>query len=326
MGRLRAHDLRLWIALAAIGVLITLLLASSRPGDVQAEPIDGGLLVVADIRGQAVVLVDGQTGEVVTRIAVPGGPHELLELPDGRILASLEQSGRFALIDFDTGDIETIEVGGVPHGIALHGETLLVTDRATSQVRRFELAGWRELAPIETGRWPHAVAVLSDGRLAIAEAGPSTLSIGDEPVPVSELPETVAVDPGRTLIATAGALGGALQLFDAAGSVLLETALGGRPVRVVFSPDGGTIAVALSAAHEVALVDLDGGVRRVPVTGVPDGLAFARDGSRLYASDVYGGALTVIDPETGLATAVFAVGESTGAILTLREVAESPDR
>ena len=106
-----------------------------------------------------------------------------------------------------------------------------------------------------------------------------------------------------------------LQVFDSDGGLLLDVTLGGRPVRVVFSPDGGTIAVALSAAHEVALVDLHGGVRRVAVWGVPDGLAFSADGARLYASDVTAGALTAIDPLAGVVTATFDVGESTGALL-----------
>ena len=111
------------------------------------------------------------------------------------------------------------------------------------------------------------------------------------------------------------AIGGVLQVFDSDGGPLLDVALGGRPVRVLFSPDGGTIAVALSAAHEVALVDLAGGVRRVAVSGVPDGLAFSLDGARLYASDVYDGALTEIDPVAGVVTATFQVGESSGALL-----------
>lgn len=313
----RARDLKLWIALAAIAVLLVLLVVPALPREVQAG-LGDDQIVVADLRDQAVLLVDVQTGNVTTRIAVPGGPHELLRLPDGRILASLEQVGALALIDLDSGRIETVEVGGTPHGLALDGETLLVTDRATSQIRRFALQGWTELAPIETGVWPHAVAPLPDGRLAVAEAGPSTLSIGAVVIPVSELPETVALDPSGTIIATAGALGGELQLFDVGGSPRLEVALGGRPVRVLFSPDGGTVAVALSAAHEVALVDLDGSVRRVAVSGVPDGLAFSSDGERLYVSDLYGGALTVIDTATGLVAAAFVVGESTGALLTLQ--------
>lgn len=314
MEFVRVRDLPLWLALVAIVLLTALLVVSPVPREVAARSIDRHQIVVADLRAQSVLVVDTRTGDIVRRIAVPGGPHELLELPDGRIAASLEQAGLLALIDLD-GVVEVIEVGGTPHGLALDGETLLVTDRATNELRRFALREWQELAPIQTGDWPHAVVVLPDGRLAIAEAGSSTLTVGEMSLEVSGLPETVAVDPTGTRVATAGAVGGVLHVYDSDGGLLFEVTLGGRPVRVLFAPDGGTIAVALSAAHEVALVDLDGVVRRVAVAGVPDGLAFSGDGSWLYASDVYQGAVTAIDVEAGVVTATFAVGESSGALL-----------
>ena len=58
-------------------------------------------------------------------------------------------------------------------------------------------------------------------------------------------------------------------MFDPAGERLLSVPLGGRPVRVAFSPDGsGTLAAALSSAGSVALVDRQGRVRRTAVGGV----------------------------------------------------------
>ena len=315
MGFAHVRDLPVWFALSAVVLLSALLVVSSLPRDVGARSADDHQIVVADLRGQAVLVVDSRSGDVLRRSAVPGGPHELLGLPDGRIVASLEQAGALALVDLYRGNVEMVEVGGTPHGLALADDVLLVTDRATNEIRRFALLDWSEREPIAMGDWPHAVAVLPDGRLVVAEAAAATLTVGSETIGVSELPETVTIDPAGTRIVTAGAIGGVLQMFDSDGGPLLDVALGGRPVRVLFSPDGGTIAVALSAAHEVALVDLDGGVRRVAVSGVPDGLTFSSDGARLYASDVYDGALTEIDPVAGVVTATFQVGESSGALL-----------
>ena len=65
-----------------------------------------------------------------------------------------------------------------------------------------------------------------------------------------------------------------------------------------------------------ALIGGDG-VRRAPVEGVPDGLAFSRDGRIVYASDVYGGAVTAVDVESGAVLAVIPVGEGTGAMLVV---------
>jgi len=133
-------------------------------------------------------------------------------------------------------------------------------------------------------------------------------------IEVSEMPETVGVGPDGA-IATAGSVGGELHVFDAAGAEELRVALGGRPVRVVFSPDGTQIAVALSATGEVALVDREGGVRRVRVQGVPDGLSYDAVGHRLYVSDVFGGRVSVVEPDRAVLIDVIDVGMATGAII-----------
>ena len=101
------------------------------------------------------------------------------------------------------------------------------------------------------------------------------------------------------------------------GSFDVEAQVGGRPVRTVFSPDGSLVAAALSASSSVALVDRAGGVRTVAVAGTPDGLAFSSDGARLYAADMAGGRVTVIEVATGRALAVMPVGRSAGSLMVL---------
>jgi len=270
-------------------------------------------LLVADLRGQALVVLAPAHPEDARRIALPGGPHELLRLPDGRVLVSLEQSGALAVVDVDSGAIQLIEVGGVPHGLALHAGVVLVTDRSVDLVRRFALEGWGELAPVQTGAWPHAVAVTPGGALAVASAGPGAVYLDGAEVPVGETTETVAVRSDG-VVAAAAATEGVVVLLSPEGDELARWNLGGRPVRVSFSPDGTTLAVALSAGHAVALIE-DDRVMRVAVEGVPDGLAFSSDGRAVYVSDVFGGAVTAVDTTSGEVRAVLRAGESTGAIL-----------
>ena len=270
-------------------------------------------LIVADLRGHALVVLDPSAPEAARRIDLPGGPHELLRLPDGRVLVSLEQYGALALVDVGSGDVERIEVGGNPHGLALDGDAVLVTDRSVEQVRRFALDDWRELDPLPSSHWPHAVAVTPSGAVAVTSAEPGTVRVGDEETFVGRTTKTLAVR-GDGAIAAAAATDGVVVLIAPDGSLLGRWEIGGRPVRVAFSPDGDTLAVALSAGHGVALIGPDG-VRRAPVEGVPDGLAFSRDGRIVYASDVYGGAVTAVDVESGAVLAVIPVGEGTGAML-----------
>ena len=300
---------------------VALLLAWSLPAE--AAPHGGvrdahRLLAIADLRGQALLLLDPAAPEAARRIPLPGGPHELALLPDGRVAVSLEQSGSLAVVDIGTGAVEVVTLGGVPHGLAIHDGVLHVTDRDRGLVRRLRLDTWSEDAPTEAGVWPHAVAVLPGGGLAVADAATSTLRIDGRARATSELPETVAVSPDGARIATAGALGDAVEVFDREGTLLMRVAVGGRPVRVAFSPAGDQLAVALSSQGAIALLDSRGGVRRVEVGGLPDGLLY--DGDVLYAGDLSVGRLAVIDPRAARVVDALVAGSevrSTGTMLAL---------
>lgn len=299
----------IWFPLAALALLI----AWPTADRVRAAE-DHTQLLVADLRADELLVIDASTEVVSQRISLPGGGHELLELPDGRIVVSIEQSGLLAVVDLGASDVLEVPVGGTPHGLALDDGVLLVTDRAVDEIRRFDVDDWSEQTPTLTGRWPHAIALTPDGQIAVAAALDDAIRVGDQALPVSELPETVSVASDGA-IASAGAVGGDVHLFDAAGVELQRIPLGGRPVRVLFTPDGESVAVALSASGEVALVDRSGRVRRAAVPGVPDGLAFDPSGERLYVSDVVGGGIAVLDSDDLELVAVIEGGTATGAIL-----------
>jgi DNA-binding beta-propeller fold protein YncE len=230
-------------------------------------------------------------------------------------VVSLEQSGALALVDVATGATQVVDVGGMPHGLALDGPVLLVTDRSRDAIRRFDVTDWSELSPLAAEAWPHAVAVGASGEIVVASAAAGTLAIGDDHHHTGSVTETVAVAPdGR--VATASAYEGIVSVFDRDGVLLATYDVGGRPVRVMFAPDGTSIAVALSAAHAVAIIQ-GRRVDIVEVDGVPDGLAYSRDGAFLFASDVYGGRVTAVSLEERVVQAVMRVGVSTGAMLVL---------
>ena len=211
--------------------------------------------------------------------------------------------------------MQTLEVGGTPHGLAVAGDTLYVTDRSVDAIRRFTIGSWAEQPPIAAGAMPHIVASRSDGSLAVVNAADDTLTLGNRAVHVSHVPESIAVAvDGR--VATAGSVGGMVHVFDRLGAAVEEHEVGGRPVRLLYAPSGRVLAVALSADGTIALVE-DGVVRRVTVGGVPDGLAFSSDGRWLYAGDMYGGAVSLIDVARSRVVERFEGGRSAGALLVL---------
>ncbi len=276
-------------------------------------------LVVADLRGHALVVIDTGDPDGARRIPLPGGPHEFAALPDGRVAVSLEQFGTVAIVDPASGDVRSLRIGGTPHGLAVSGDSLYVTDRSVNAVRRFALDGWAEGAPVAAGAWPHIVEARPDGSLSIANAADDTVTLGGHAVPVSHVPESIAVAPdGR--VATAGAVGGLLEVLDARGVRTEQYQVNGRPVRLRYDPRGAVLAASLSASGAVAVVQ-DGRVRQIAVGGVPDGLAFSPDGRWLYVADMYGGGVSVVDVERSRVAQHIPVAGSAGALLVLSAAA-----
>jgi len=306
------HDPMLLAAAIALLVLAALFLV---PRPIAAVSPPALTLAVADLRGHALLVVDTATPGRTRRIPLPGGPHEVAVLPDGRLAVSLEQYGSLALVDAATGTVDLLRVGGIPHGLAVHAGTLYVTDRSIEAIRRFDTANWAERAPIAAGAMPHIVAARADGALIVANAADDTLSLGGRPLPVSHVPESVAVGAGG-VVATAGSVGGVLHVFDAEGGAIAEHDLGGRPVRLLYDPSGSVLAAALSAEGAVAILDR-GEVRRIAVGGVPDGLAFSPDGRWLYVGDMYGGAVGVVELARSRLVQRIQAGQTAGALLLL---------
>ncbi len=317
MSRFRLPLSRTVIDGALVSLAAALLVLALGRGTAGAPTIEAGTLVAADLREHALTVIDVRSGST-RRIDLPGGPHELLRLPDGRVLASLEQAGALAAIDLASGAIEEIATGGLPHGLALGDDrTLVFTDRAAHTLRRFEVGSWRELASAPVGELPHALAPLPQGGLLVASAGASQLNLNSMLVPQPALAESIAVAPRGDRVAVAGAADGRVLAYRFDGTSLFDVALGGRPVRLAYEPDGHLLAVALSAAGRVALLDERGAARYLEAPGVPDGLAFDATGRVLFVSNMAGGDVTAINVASGRVLARYGAGASAGALLLL---------
>lgn len=302
-----------------MGALVLAALAGWWPRTVAVRPPAERLLVL-DLRDHALALISTRDARITSSIALPGGPHEAVLLADGRVVVSLEQSGALAIVDLRSGAVARRDMGGLPHGLALDGDTLYVTDRDRDLVRRLRVdsgdpAQWPELAALPGGGWPHAL-VFSEGRLIVAAARDNTIWIDGAAVPAPDVPETVDASPRTGQIVTAGSMDGAVRVYARDGGVVASYPIGGRPVRVRIAPDGETVAVALSAAGAVALI-AHGEVRTVRVGGAPDGLAFSADGAWLYASDIASGALSAVRLRDDRVVPLLDAGTSGGSVLLL---------
>ncbi|HEV3228855.1 MAG TPA: alkaline phosphatase family protein [Solirubrobacteraceae bacterium] len=88
---------------------------------------------------------------------------------------------------------------------------------------------------------------------------------------------------------------------------------GDYPQGIAVSPDGSSIAVALTLSGAVALVDLrSGAVRTVNVGAYPFAAVFSPDGGKVYVSNQQDGTISVVDVAAGRQDATIGVGGPSG--------------
>jgi YVTN family beta-propeller protein len=164
---------------------------------------------------------------VLSKIAVPAGPHGLATTPDGRkVYVASDGAHTVSAIDTATDTVaSTIEVGSAPHGVAVtpDGRLLLVgvwgdnqvavVDTATDQVvRRSQVAA------------PHNIAIAADGTYAY---------VGSQ---AADAPELVRID-----VAT--------------GETLARLPLDGAPRGLSINPDGAWLYLTRAGADDVMVVN-----------------------------------------------------------------------
>ncbi len=280
------------ISMMALPLMAVVIVLASRAVGTSAQvrtPPDRGLLVVANLRGESLTLVDlsGATG--TRTLQVGGPPHEMVAV-EGRVYATIGRLDRLIEVDPRApGLLRALALAGEPHGIAADGSSLLVTLDKANAVAVIDRDGLIEESRRTTGETPHAIATFGPeayvtasraNRLAAQHAGGATAATG-------KLPESVAVVGGYVVTANAG--DGTLSVFTKDKLVLVGTVkLGGSPVRVI-ALDDAHVAVSLGSSAEVVVVDIarfriD---RRQKVGSRPDGLCLSP--SRDYIAVVSNG-------------------------------------
>jgi DNA-binding beta-propeller fold protein YncE len=267
--------------LAILPLMALAILAFSRTGTSRpkVQPPREGVLIVASLRGESLVIRDLQVGGPASMLALSGPPHELLAA-GGRLYATLGRGN--ALLEVEPAApavLRSLALDGEPHGLALSGQDLLVTlDRARALVT-VDRATFAETARLDAGDTPHIVATEA-GRayLVLSREDRVTMAGSTASGHTGSLPESLAVTGG--LVVTGDHDARQLSLFDAATLAPLGTVrLGGSPVRVL-PLDATHVLAALGDTSEVVVVDLVARevTRRLKVKPHPDGICFSPSG------------------------------------------------
>ena len=246
------------------------------PHEIAISP-DGKMAAVVAYGGRTIDLFDvASRTKVKTIDLTPNeGPHGLVWLRDGRIVATTERSKSVAVVDPVAGKL----VASIP------------TDQEAT----------------------HMVAVTNDGRMAFtANIRSGTVSVVDlkqsrklRDIAVGGEPEGIALSREEQVIWVADLKGARVQAFDAESlDKIGEVATGPVPIRVAASPDGRWIVTSNVGDGSLTLIDATSRkkVKDVPIAGTQDAgqvtILFGPDG-KLYAAETGRNAVAEIDLGTG---------------------------
>jgi YVTN family beta-propeller protein len=246
------------------------------PHEIAISP-DGKTAAVVAYGGRTIDLFDvaSRTELKTIDLAPNDGPHGIVWLKDGRIVATTERSKSVVLVDPLAGKV----VASIP------------TDQEAT----------------------HMVAVTNDGRIAFTtNIRSGTVSVVDlklgrklRDIAVGGEPEGIALSREEQVIWVADLKGSRVQAFDAESlDKIGEVATGPVPIRVAASPDGRWIITSNLGDGSLTLIDAVSRkkVRDVPIAGTQDAgqvtIIFGPDG-KLYAAETSRNAVAEIDLGTG---------------------------
>jgi len=222
------------------------------------------------------------------------GPHGLIWLADGRIVATTERSQSLTIVDTRNNDrvsaISTGQQGSHMVAVTPDARRAFTANIPAGTVSVLDLVAGTKIRDIQVGGRPEGIALTPDGQTlwvgdlegARVQAFDATSYERLADVAVGQVPIRVLASPEGRWIITSNLGGGSLTVIDARTRAVARTIAvsGEQPagqVTILFSADGRRIYAAETGRNQVAEVDLESGrvLRRLAAGTNGDGLAIA---------------------------------------------------
>ena len=250
----------------------------SKPGD---------SLLVVDMAGGRLVIIDTATRKVRSSVETGPGPHEVAASADGR-LAFVANYGTQAVA----------------------GRTLSVIEIASGkELRRSDLGAFRR---------PHGLAVVGGKVYFTAEANRAVGRYDPEADKVDRIiglgqdgTHMIVASPDDATLYTADIGSGTVTVIRRDTGKLARVAVGGHPEGLAVSPDGRQVWAGQRMGGDVAVIDTESLTVKATVqtgSGMAARLRFTPDGKRVLIPDPRAGRLIVLDASTHKELATLAVG------------------
>lgn len=265
-----------------------------------------GLVAVGTREPDALVLVDGVSGEVRERVRIPSAPRHLdLAEPGGPVLVPAEDANAVVEVSLPEGDTRITEVGENPHDVAFLDDRIYVGDEFSSTLSVVKSGRLVRQVPVDAQ--PGGVIALDD-QVGIVSVRAYTLELfsledrlqaqGSQNAGLGPT-HVVRDDEGRLFITDTR--GDAVVVFETQPRLKFvgRLELAGNPYGIAIDRERGRVWVTLTGSNEVVelnAADQPQVLRRFPTVRQPNTLAVTPGGSRLFIASRTDGTLQLLDP------------------------------
>ena len=264
------------------------------PHEIAISP-DGARAAVVAYGGTTIDVFDiASRAKVKTIDLSPNeGPHGIVWLDDGRIVATTERSQSVAIVDPAEGkllaSIPTAQEGTHMVAVTNDGSRAYTANIAAGTVSVLHLKQARKIRDLEVGGEPEGIALSVDEKMlwvgdlegARVQAFDTASFAKVAEVETGPVPIRVAASPDGRWIVTSNLGNGSITVIDASTlekvrDITVSGVQQAGQVTILFGPDGKLYA-AETGRNQIAEIDLVSGevVRRLPAGEQGDGLAIA---------------------------------------------------
>ena len=280
----------------SIGFAVVLLAVSAF-----ALPAGAQTLIVLNKSEHTASLIDPETGNMLAKLPVGRGPHELIVSPDGRT-AYVSNFGRYNN-PCPQGDTTCRSAGNTITVIDLPNRKVKGTyDFGSNTGQHGSLAS-------RDGKY---VWVTSETPQSLLEIDASTGKIVNQWMTNQDRSHLVVVTPDEKKFYVSNTVSGSVSVIDRASGAVKVIPIGKGAEAITISPDGSEVWVGLPADNKIAVISTakDAIVETFESGGKqPQRIRFTPDGKDVWVSHVAADTLTVIDPKTKKVVANVSVGK-----------------
>jgi YVTN family beta-propeller protein len=279
-------------------------------------------LLVLNKEDANLAVVDPVSGDVLGRVPVGQGPHELVTSTDGRFaFASNYGTGpapgrSISMIDLAAlKETRRIDVSPLsrPHGLAFVNGKLYFTAEADKKIARYDPATDKIDWQFDTGQaTTHMVLPTKDARTIFTSniGGDSVSAIQQGPgavwaqtvIPVGKGPEGIDLSPDGRQVWSAHSRDGGVSIIDVASKKVVQTIAIGtkRSNRIKLTPDGKFALVSDIDTGEVVVLDAPARkvIAHIPVGKSPEGILMPASGGLAYVAVNGDNVIAAIDLKT----------------------------